>query len=98
MNNNIKELLEKYRLELYKIGINSKKCEDYCGQIGCRGLEDEKTQLEHAAWMIQEMLDAWDGKSERKTNRWLGFIQGILWSTKMRGILELKDESRHLYE
>ena len=33
-----------------------------------------------------------------KTNRWLGFIQGILWTTGCKGILELRDETRELFK
>jgi hypothetical protein len=56
-------------------------------------------QMSHVRWMITQMIDEdtteW---SERKINRWLGFIQGVLWCNKIRGILEMRDESRNLYE
>jgi hypothetical protein len=98
MNDKLKELLEKYNAELFKMGVHSKQHEDYCGQVGCKGLEDEKAQLEHTVWMVQQLLDDSEDWSDRKVNRWLGFIQGILWCTKFRGILELRDESRNLYD
>lgn len=80
------------------MGVNPKQTEDYCGQVGCRGLEDEKTQLEHTSWMVQQLLDNSEDWSDRKVNRWLGFIQGVLWCAKFRGILDLRDESRNLYD
>ena len=97
MNENVLKLLESYNAELFKVGINPKNSDDFCGQVGCKGLEDEKIQLEHTAWMVQELLDNASDWSERKVNRWLGFIQGVLWCTKFRGILELRTESRNLY-
>lgn len=56
--------------------------------------------LSYARWMIQEMLEDKDDKfynSDIKTNRWLGFIQGIMWMKDRRGIQELREESRGLY-
>jgi len=91
----MEELLEKYNSELFKVGVNPKKCEDYCGEIGLMGLEDQKHQLAHAHWMIRELLDNKD-LDEQKRNRWLGFIQGVMWCNKFRGILELRKESKEI--
>jgi hypothetical protein len=98
MNDNVLELLKKYSAEFIKMNVPAKRCEDYSGEIGLRRLEDEQIQLRHARWMVDEMLDEADQWSDRKVNRWLGFIQGILWCVKFRGILELRDESRNLYD
>lgn len=98
MNHKVKDLITTYDNEMFKLGINVKKCEDYCGQVGAIGLEDDDVKLGHLRWMIQKMQDEGGEWSERKTNRWLGFIQGTLWSTKLRGIVELRDESRNLYD
>ena len=98
MNKKIRELLEKYNSELFKVGVNPKQREDNCGQVGLMGIEDQKNQLAHISWMIREMLDSWpDEQSDIKINRWLGFIQGVLWCAKFRGILELRNESKDLY-
>lgn len=100
MNEKIRSLLEKYRDELTKMRVAASRVEDQVGFPGVKGLEDESKQLSHIQWMIYTMLEdaepqAW---SDRKLNRWLGFIQGVLWCTKLRGILEMRDESRNLYD
>ena len=92
----MEELLNKYHAEIFKVGVNPKRHEDYCGEVGLVGLEDRTKALEHASWMISHMLDESSEWSETKKNRWLGFIQGVLWCTKFRGILELRNESREL--
>lgn len=100
MNEKIKSLLERYDDELAQLKILPCRSEDYCGDIGAQGLQDNMKQMAHTRWMISQMIDDPDLKqwSDRKVNRWLGFIQGVLWCNKMRGILEMRDESRHLYE
>ena len=92
MNDQTRELLEKYNSELFKVGVHPKKSEDFCGTIGCRGIEDEKIQLEHIAWMVQDLLDS----EHIEIKQSLGFIQGILWCTKFRSILELEKENEKL--
>lgn len=92
MNDQIRQILEQYNSELFKVGINPQKSENYCGMVGCKGLEDEKTQLSHIAWMIQDFLD--NDHDESEIQRGLGFIQGVLWCAKFRGILELEKENR----
>lgn len=54
------------------------------------------TTDEHIKWMCDEIL-TWnmpDTMQLFKISRWLGFIQGYLYSQKMRNIEELKDETR----
>ncbi len=55
--------------------------------------------LVHARWMIAQMGErvVFEGWSDRKTNRWLGFIQGVLFAQGHRGILAMRDDSRDLY-
>jgi hypothetical protein len=48
----------------------------------------------HAAWMLEEMRgflaqDRWD-----KANRWLGFVQGLLWSTGIYTIPQMANHNR----
>lgn len=55
-------------------------------------------QLDHALWMIAQMhkgmqpgVNAWDAQ---KLNRWLGFIQGVLWMAGAYTIDELRQQTR----
>lgn len=56
----------------------------------------------HLAWMINQMLLPTDEHLKSKMdnplilNRWLGFIQGALWSNGLRSIQQLRDETRGL--
>lgn len=59
-------------------------------------------RLSHLRWMISQMLNPTDPKLKEKftkvgvINRWLGFIQGTLWSANLVTIQELRDQSRGL--
>lgn len=85
MNERVRALLQKYDDELSRYTL--------------RRVEDaaEGNSLGHLRWMIREMLDHGDDWSDRKTNRWLGFIQGTLWQSGVIGILKLRDQTRDLY-
>lgn len=50
----------------------------------------------HIIWMIDEILkiEAPNIKQLFKINRWLGFIQGYLYTSHLRTIEELKNETR----
>lgn len=51
----------------------------------------------HILWMCDEISDrreAFDISNYFKINRWLGFIQGYLYSNKLRTIDELRNETR----
>jgi len=65
--------------------------------------EQSATQeLGHLRWMLQQMLNSTDPhlnekfKQERIVNRWLGFIQGVLYSNQIMSIKQLRDQSRGL--
>lgn len=88
MNEQVAALLRKYDLELERYTPN--RVEDVAG-------DGSQTSLGHLRWMISVMLDEGSTWSDRKLNRWLGFIQGTMWMAGVRGILALRDESRHLY-
>lgn len=59
--------------------------------------EGARPQLAHCRWMIRRLTDEGRSWSTRKVNRWLGFVQGVLWANGIHGILELRDQSRDLY-
>lgn len=86
MNERVRALLQRYDEELSHHTL--RRIED----------TEEGNSLEHLRWMIREMLAHGDDWSERKTNRWLGFIQSTLWQSGVVGILKLRDQTRDLYE
>lgn len=50
-------------------------------------------QLAHARWMCVEAATNPEF-TEGKAKRWLGFVQGVLWSTGVRTIEQMKDDNR----
>lgn len=92
MNIKVLELLDRYDEILYS-GDPSIRLE----RIGDMWeFFDERRK--HGRWMIENMREKVDVEkwSERKLNRWLGFIQGLLWSLGQRGLLDLRSDSRDL--
>jgi hypothetical protein len=51
-------------------------------------------ELEHLQYMIEKMTDKKSDFSEAKTNRWLGFIQGVLWHHRIYTIDEMRAHNR----
>jgi len=52
---------------------------------------EKGTDLEHISWMLAEMILIDD---QLKRNRWLGFIQGILYKEKIFTIEELRKQTK----
>ena len=51
---------------------------------------------DHALWMIEEMLGRRRPFHEVMANRWLGFVQAVLWISGHRGISDLRRETRKM--
>ena len=81
-------LLYQYEGTLVGLGY---KAQQHGNPISSREL------LEHARWMIQEMLSHLEKWPDRKLNRWLGFVQGILNITAVYSISQLRNQTRPLY-
>jgi hypothetical protein len=67
--------------------------------MGCqpiRKLEQPESQrgfLEHVEWMTHEALGFIKEGRLDKANRWLGFIQGVLWSQGIRTIDQMRQDN-----
>jgi len=48
-----------------------------------------ENKIQYLKWMIDNLPEEPD-----KRNRWIGFIQGALWSLNLVDINELRDETR----
>ncbi len=54
----------------------------------------QNRELQHAHWMLLGIRNC-IGKGElEKAQRWLGFVQGILWTSKMYTIAQLRKHNR----
>jgi len=47
--------------------------------------------FEHAHWMCQQLSRMTDFE---KANRWLGFVQGVLWTGSFRSITQMREDNR----
>ena len=85
----ILEVAEKYRLLLQDHGITSAT---RCPNVQFSNFDS--ITLSHCYWMIQR-INYFLGKDKiEKANRWLGFVQGCLWCTKIRTIQEMRNDNR----
>lgn len=48
----------------------------------------------HTEWMLRQIPKFLKEKRREKVNRWLGFIQGVLWSKNVYTLEEMKDHNR----
>jgi len=77
-------------VEAYKgaIGVPAKKSET-------SGLPTERLDaLAHVAWMCDQIPVFLAESKSDKVQRWLGFIQGALWSFGVRTIDQMRDDNR----
>ena len=73
----------------------------YDSQLACfqpiradtESLDTQDTRLEHVRWMLSEMLNMTDAG---KLNRWLGFVQGALWCSRVFTVDELRTHVREV--
>lgn len=90
MNDKIREILHQYNHALADEGIIGRNHKDL--------IETPDTpmeyRLEHTRWMILQLLESADYFSPIKFNRWLGFIQGVLWMNGNRTFRQIRNENR----
>lgn len=48
-----------------------------------------ETGASHLLWMLRELQDDWNGMSETKRHRWLGYVQGVM---VMKNLITVDDE------
>lgn len=84
----IRKVLRMYRRELIKRG--AKPVSIHHEKIP--RTSDEK--LDHILGMIPKMYKFLNEGRREKVMRWLGFIQGVLWATKVYSVDELKNHNR----
>ena len=57
-------------------------------------LEHVEIGLEHCHGMLDKMVEfVHEGRTE-KVFRWLGFVQGVLWTNRVYTLTDLKDHNR----
>jgi hypothetical protein len=56
------------------------------------GGKDTNVALHHAVWMCGEVIQFANTQRMAKANRWIGFIQGVLWS---HGVMTIDQMRQH---
>jgi hypothetical protein len=56
------------------------------------GWRDANISMGHVVWMCGQVLEFVDTQRMAKANRWIGFIQGVLWS---KGIMTIDQMRKH---
>lgn len=57
-------------------------------------LDEEAHSLEHCHGMLDQMIKFVEEGRMEKAFRWLGFIQGVLWSNRVYTLTDLKNHNR----
>ena len=89
----LKEVFAQYRRILLGLAyVKSAKLPDHLYDFS--GLSASVTDVfSHAVYMCEEASKFVDEGRIEKAMRWLGFIQGVLWSYGVRSLTDLKQDS-----
>ena len=79
------------REDLEKQGILPKEFDP-----GSCGFHSDIRALSHCMFMLEKMEKFVEDGDEGKFYRWLGFVQGILWSSCMYSINSMRDHNRNI--
>jgi len=89
MNHKLMNLLLFYLIKLDQLGAKPQEIASIH--------PDPMRRLGHCMWMITKMRSFDWNSDEIKSNRWLGYIQGVLNAERVFSILDLRDHTRPLY-
>ena len=84
----VQQVIEIYRRKFEELGIGKT---DYSHE---EFLQSPEHGLEHCYGMLDKMEEFIREKRMAKVFRWLGFIQGFLWSQKVFTLTELMNHNR----
>jgi hypothetical protein len=85
----IHNVINKYRAKLQKANLQP-------AQFPSEHLvTDWRLQIKHCMWMLDRMEEFLKEDRLEKVNRWLGFIQGVLWAQSIYTIENLKEDNRN---
>jgi hypothetical protein len=85
----VRQVIEVYQQQLVSQGLTPLRHE-------ANGvLPTQTVALRHVLWMLGEIRAMLDSEgSEGKVDRWLGFVQGVLWLTGRKTIDQMRDDNR----
>ena len=92
--------------ELVDFYIKELESQSFFSRSSGTGPEPKSTPLEHACWMLHRMDEScqgygnlWADENSKikwdKYNRWLGFVQGVLWVSGIYTIDQMREHVIH---
>jgi hypothetical protein len=84
----VREVIETYRRRFDEIGVE--KIDYPHGDV----VDTSNNVLGHCYGMLDKMLEFINEGRTEKTFRWLGFIQGCLWASRIYTLEDLKNHNR----
>jgi hypothetical protein len=82
----ILQAVQKYEKRLQPEGIRPERCS--------KSPDSSVEALNHVSWMIGEIRKQVAAQETEKAMRWLGFVQGVLWTNGVFTIDEMRDDNR----
>jgi hypothetical protein len=89
----ILDTLVAYEKRLKELGYKPVKA-DLARPVAGPASDRAGTLHRHALWMVSEMRILIEQGRLDKVNRWLGFMQGTLWSTGLYSIDNMREHNR----
>ncbi len=92
----VKQVVQKYRHHICAIGDPAIKPTEYPSDIKIDSQCDKSyfPMFLHILWMCDKIEEMITHNQIDKSMRRLGFIQGVLWTTGLRTIDQLKEDNR----
>ena len=74
--------------------IYDKKLKTLRSDKSCKDFFPKDETISHVLWMLCKIPEFIEAGREEKANRWLGFVQGVLWAKEIYTIEEMKEHNR----
>lgn len=82
----LQQVCQKYRTRLQRVKPQCHNLEQIAGELA--------DLYAHVCWMLPEIPKLYAAGKVEKAMRWLGFVQGVLWSCKLYSIQEMAEDNR----
>lgn len=90
-NEKLISVFQRYLDTLTSMGVTAKQLDDYTVPASTLGPEPI---LSHLAYMCETAIQLVLNGRVDKAFRWLGFIQGVLWTADVYSVEDMKNHSR----
>ena len=73
-------------------------CDRYEAILLKQPADATETGASHLLWMLRELQHGWNGMSETKRHRWLGYIQGVMVMKDLISVDEERNITRPIFK